>query len=132
MPNPEMSEWVDQVLRATEEGAIKWRASNPTTFTWDVPAPKNGRVILQRVERVEAYLIGAGQMGQRKIVHYVLQVFDLQKQPGPAVQINGADDSQANTQLEKLFETASSAVARGNLDFLKSLLPGGTGPGNPR
>jgi hypothetical protein len=131
MPNPELHDWLDQVMKATDEGTIKWRMANPTTYTWEIPAPKNGRVILQRVDRMETYQVAPGRVAQRKIVQYILQVFDLQKLQVPAIQLSGAEDPEANTQLEKLFGVASSAATRDSLNFLKSLLPGEPGTGGP-
>jgi 3-methyladenine DNA glycosylase/8-oxoguanine DNA glycosylase len=132
MPNPELRDWLNQTTLVTQAGTIKWRIANPTTYTWDIPAPKNGRVILQRVERVEAYQEAPGRMAQRKIVNYIMQVFDLHKPQTPVIQFNGADDPEANTQLEKLFEIVSSEVMRENLIFLNSLLPSEPGTGNPQ
>ena len=123
MASPELQGWLEQVIDGTGSQRIKWKPANPTTYIWEVPPPKNGRVSLQRVERVENYAVRPGQIAQRKIVHYVLQVYDLSKPQQPAVAVNGAEDADANTQLEKLFQQVSSEAYRENLDFLKSLLP---------
>jgi hypothetical protein len=127
MPSPEIQEWVNLVIKSTDSGDIKWKILNPTSYAWEIPAPKNARVTLQRVERMVATQTAPGRILQRKDVQYLLQVIDIGKQPSPVVTLNGAEDPELNAQLEKLFGMVSSAATRENIDFLKSLLPSGPG-----
>lgn len=54
----------------------------------------------------------AGMVTQRKVLSYILQAYDLMKTQAenPVITLNGVEDPEANTQLEKLFEKISSAV----------------------
>jgi hypothetical protein len=123
MSSPELTEWLNQVITGTDLKNIEWKQLNPTTYSWEQPG-KPGRVILQRVERVENYQAGQGRIGQRKLVQFLLQVFELPNTQNPVITLNGAVDQEVNTQLARLYDIIASAMMRENLDFLKSLLPG--------
>jgi hypothetical protein len=127
MPTPELRAWMEQVIAGTTAGIIKWKAANPTTYTWDVPPPKMARVILQRVERIDNPQVSPGRVEQRKVSFYLLHVLDLGKpQLGqvPVLTLNGSEDSEGNAQLDRLFEIITAVITRETFDFLNSLLPG--------
>jgi|ERR1700731_235822 len=123
MPSPELKQWLIEVIKGTEAGSIEWKQINPSTYSWE-QVGKAGRVILQRVERTENYQTNVGRVAQRKVVQFLLQVFELTKTQNPVVTLNGAEDQEANSGLAKLYDIIASALMRENLDFLKSLLPG--------
>jgi hypothetical protein len=129
MSSPELHLWVDVVIKLTDSGEIKWKQLNPTSYSWEQVAPKNARVILQRVERLMPFRTAQGSVAQKKVSYYILQVFETAKQPSPMVTLNGPDDAESNTQLEKLYSIVEKVSERENLDFLNSLLPGGPAPG---
>ena len=98
MPSPELNEWIDQLIKQTDEGVIGWRLANPTTYLWDTPSPRAGKVQLQRVERMEGLSDATGRVVQRKVTSYIMQVFDLRKSvQQPTLSLNGIEDAEANT-----------------------------------
>jgi len=129
MSSPELFEWLSLVVKGTDSGDIKWRQLNPTSYAWEQSVPRAARVILQRVDRMEPFQSSAGRVEQRKIVQYILQVWDLAKQPAPLITLNGAEDPHTNSELEKLYGVVSNVSMREDLEFLRSLLPGGSGSG---
>jgi hypothetical protein len=126
--SPEMIEWLNQVIKGTESGSIKWKSANPTTFAWDTRTGQSpARVVLQRVERMENVVV-AGRMTSRKVPNFLLQAIQIPnpQQPGqqiPVVTITGADDPEMNAQLGKLYGLVMGVAGREHIEFLKSLLP---------
>jgi hypothetical protein len=128
MPSSELIQWLSQVIGMTESGTIKWKSANPTTFIWETQSAQvPARVVLQRLERMESYLM-AGRATQRKVSYFILQAFQAPNPRSPAQQIpiitmSGADDPEVNTPLEKLYGLVAVVAEREHIEFLKSLLP---------
>ena len=124
MSDPALNDWIEQLIADTRAGQIPWRLVNPTTYTWDTPQPRPARVVIQRVERTENIVLGAGRTQRKVTSSFVLQAFDLAKnQTMPLVTLNGAEDSPANEILKKLHTEVVNWTTRASIEFLNSLLP---------
>lgn len=113
--------YIDQIIKATQNGTIEWARANPTTFIWTVSQQKGARVIIQRVERASRTPDEAGRLVVKKSTTYVLHATD---ETGVVkLNVNGEEDAEANNKLEELFNVLTKNISRKGLDFLKSLIP---------
>jgi len=127
MASPEdqaVTKYIEEVAQSTRDGLIVWKAANPTTYYWDkIDATPTARLSLQQVERI-AVAVENGQQLQRRMLHYVFQVFDLS---GPSatvrLSIDTTDRQALGDALRSLFETIKRMKLQSDLEFLKSTLP---------
>jgi hypothetical protein len=117
--------YISEVIIATRDGKINWKAVNPTTFVWETGLPQSARIILQRVERFVTYplpRIGTApqQMGQKKELVHIFQAFDLKSS---VLTLDSSVETQFNDLLSALFDLVQTRLSEKTLDFLKSTLP---------
>lgn len=125
--NTVIRNWIEEVLHKTNSRTLIWRSINPTTYVWEVTSPKFGRIILQRIERIENIYrpqpSGPPRQSPVKKTNYILQVFDNPQGQNPVLNISGFEDADANSMLDTLFTTVNNIEMEENLKFLRSILP---------
>lgn len=117
--------YVDELLKATSDGRIKWASVNPTTFMWDRPAPTPARLFLQRVEQTvpSTKVVGGVRVpGVEKRNLQILSVNDMSG-GGMNVSIHGGQDPRINEKLGAIYDSISVGIVDKRLDFLKKTLP---------
>ncbi|MGA3035549.1 MAG: hypothetical protein ABSD70_19875 [Terracidiphilus sp.] len=123
--------YVSDLIAATKSGKVNWKPVNPTTFVWETGAPRNARVILQRVDRVMQVPVPGTQIVagraqprfvQQNQTSFVFQAFDGVL-PTPALNLDSANDPELTKHLTDLFETVKTGISEKTLEFLRSILP---------
>jgi len=117
-----LADYIDELVKATEQGKIDWNAVNPTTFVWETTAPRNARVSLQRVERTVSVRVGSVNIPQ-KAISYLFQVVDLKQPTPPILIVDTAEDNSLKEKLAALFNLMKTGISDKTLEFLKSILP---------
>ena len=127
MPSAESSEltnYLDQLIKATREGSIVWKSANPTTYFWERgDAMRGARLSLQRVDRNSPVRV-AGRLTMQKTSSYIFQAHEISE--GALflkVSIESADDPEFDERLKTLFDLIKTGLSRKGLDFLKEILP---------
>ena len=119
--------YVDDLLKATTAGAMKWSNVNPSTFvavTSTAGAPT--QIVLQRVERATANRERkdvAGNVGRttdRRTSHSLNVSNQLR---GMSISIDGDEDPRIEEKLSAIYEYAAERLVQEKLDFLRSTLP---------
>jgi hypothetical protein len=122
MPTEELLQWLGDVKVGTNDGRIKWKVSNPTTYLWEARASRPARVVLQRIDRAVPVQTEKGVI-QESSPAYILQVFDLASPGAAPVVFNGSIEREVNSLLKDLFENVVHVSQRQEIDFLNSILP---------
>ncbi|HTZ72384.1 MAG TPA: hypothetical protein VMB47_00555 [Candidatus Aquilonibacter sp.] len=136
MPNAEtqgLQGYISELVAATRDGKIAWKAVNPTTFIWESGQPP-ARISLQRVERmaqvaVPATAVPGRPMQPPRVVQmpqasYIFQAWDMSSpNAAPVLNLDSPYGTELNQPLNELFDLVKSGVSQKTLDFLKSILP---------
>lgn len=122
-----MLAYIDDLMKATSDGRVIWKAVNPTTFVWESSTPPNAKLNFQRVERVvgsvPAVVGGRQVMQQRKQNSYFFQAFDLAEPSTAILSVDSSDDSELNQKFNALFELIKTGISEKSLEFLRRILP---------
>src|SRR5262249_47119846 len=103
----ELITYLTSLLESTRAGKVNWGKTNPSTFLWNTPSPKNANVGLQKVPK------------QGGSISYNFSVVDGNVQK---LVVEG-EPPEVNRLLGELFEAVETSITRKGLDFLKSILP---------
>lgn len=123
----EIAAYVDDLLKATTTGAIKWTNVNPSTFV-AVTSGGAAQLLLQRVERpvVVDRKDAAGRVVRTtgKRATHSLNVSSQVR--GMNIVITGDDDKLIDEKLSTIYEHAAEKLVQEKLEFLRSTLPKGS------
>lgn len=120
----EMMTYLDQLIEAARNGSMNWVEVNPTTYSWDTSNPVPARLTLQLIVQQAQTRQANGQVVSRNVKRYFFHALEMQPLgPKLRVAVNGADDTDLNDQLERLYEAVQATVSQEGINFLKSILP---------
>ena len=109
----EMLGYVEQLITMTQGGRLQWERPNPSSYGWTSRSRAGAPTGVEVIQRLES---ARGPV-------FVLQVVDPQKPQQPRVSLESTADQSIAEKLKELYDSIGTHIARGNLDFFRSILP---------